>query len=253
MADHAATIAVAGGTGLVGRRVVEALRDAGREVVVLARSAGVDLITGDGLRPALDGVRVVVDVTNTPVTDPAQAREFFETTTSRLLMAEEQAGVRHHVVLSIVGVDRVEGNGHYVGKRRQEELAEAGPIPTTVLRATQFHEFAGMVVSWTRDGDVATVPPLLIQPVAVTDLAEVLAEIATQPARPGRLELAGPDQQDLVDMARRTLAAHGESLRLIPSWKGLFGTEMAGNVLLPGADARIGATTFDTWLASQAT
>jgi uncharacterized protein YbjT (DUF2867 family) len=243
--------AVAGGTGLVGRHVVRALRDAGCEVVVVARSEGVDLTTGEGLQQALDGVQVVVDVTNTPETDPAKARAFFETTTGRLLEAEQQAGVEHHVVLSIVGVDRVEGNGHYVGKRRQEELVEAGAVPATVVRATQFHEFPEMVVSWTRDADVAAVPPLLMQPVAVTDVADVLVEIATRPPQSRRVELAGPETQDLVDMARRTLAARGEALRLIPTWDGLFGTAMAGNVLLPGPDARIARTTFDAWLASR--
>jgi uncharacterized protein YbjT (DUF2867 family) len=245
-------VAVIGGTGLVGRYTVEALEDAGHEAVVVARSAGVDLTTGAGLDGALVGVESVVDVTNSTVTDPAEAREFFGTTTGNLLAAEKRAGVGHHVVLSIAGVDLVEGNAHYAGKRRQEELVEAGPIPFTIRRATQFHEFAEMVVGWTRQGDLATVPPLLIQPVAASDVGDVLAEVATGKPQGRAPELAGPETQDLVDMARRALAARGESIRLVPSWRdGPFGVEMAGEVLLPGPDARIAPTTFDEWLAKR--
>jgi len=222
----------------------------GHEVVVVARSRGVDVTTGAGLDEALAEVESVVDVTNTMATDPEAAREFFGTTTERLLSAEQRAGVGHHVVLSIVGVDLVEGNAHYAGKRRQEELALAGPIPATVARATQFHEFAEMVVGWTRQGDVAIVPPLLVQPVAASDVGRVLAEIATSPPQGRASDIAGPETQDLVDMARRTLAARGESIRLVPSWRdGPFGVEMAGEVLLPGPGARLTPTTFDAWLA----
>src|SRR3712207_2125152 len=172
-------VAVVGGTGLVGRYTVEALEREGHEAVVVTRSRGVDVATGEGLDKALAGVESVVDVMNTTATDPAATREFFGTTTGRLLDAEQRAGVRHHVVLSIVGVDLVEGNAHYAGKRRQEELVQGGPIPHTILHATMFHEFAEMVVGWTRRGDVATVPPLLVQPVAASDVGRVLAEIAT--------------------------------------------------------------------------
>jgi uncharacterized protein YbjT (DUF2867 family) len=243
-------IAVAGGTGLVGRHVTEALRRAGHEVVTLTRASGVDLVAGDGLAGALRGVRAVIDVTNTPATDRDDARAFFGAVTGNLLAAEEQAGVAQHVALSIVGVDRVKGNGHYAGKRRQEQLVADGPVAATIVRATQFHEFAGMVVSWTRQGDVAAVPPLLVQPAAAADVGEVLARAALDdPA--GTIELGGPEPQDLVDMARRTLAAQGRSLRLVPTWQGLFSVEMAGEVLLPGPGALIAPTTFDQWLAAQ--
>jgi uncharacterized protein YbjT (DUF2867 family) len=153
-------VAVAGGTGLAGRHTVEALRDAGHDPVVLARSAGVDLTTGRGLADALVGVDAVIDASNTPTVSPDQARAFFTATTSQLLAAEHQAGVRHHVVLSIVGVDRIEGNAHYAGKRAQEQAALAGPVPATILRATQFFDYASMVLGWTRQGQVARVPPL---------------------------------------------------------------------------------------------
>jgi uncharacterized protein YbjT (DUF2867 family) len=245
-------IAVAGGTGLAGRHTVKALRAGGHDAVVLARSAGVDLTTGHGLAGVLAGVDAVIDVINTPTTSAEQARAFFGTTTGQLLAAEDHAGVRHHVVLSIVGVDRVEGNAHYAGKRAQEWMALAGPVPATILRATQFFDYAAMVVGWTRRGQVARVPPLLLQPVAVADAADVLVQVALGAPQNGVRELAGPEPQDLVDMVRRTLAARGESLRLIPGWGGRFGVELAGEVLLPGPHAQIASTTFDSWLAAQA-
>ena len=246
-------IGVAGGTGLVGRETVAALRRSGHAAVVLARSTGVDLTTGEGLAAALDGADAVIDATNTPAADSDQARAFFAATTAHLLAAEHDAGVGHHVVLSIVGVDRVEGIAHYAGKREQERLALSAPVPATVVRATQFFDFAAMMVGWTRNGQSAALPPLLVQPVAVADVAEVLVEAALGEPRNGISELAGPETQDLVDMARRTLAARGESLRLVPTWRGRFGVATAGEVLLPGPGARIAPTTFEEWLATQAT
>jgi uncharacterized protein YbjT (DUF2867 family) len=157
--------------------------------------------------------------------------------------------VGHHVLLSIAGVDRVEGNAHYAGKRRQEEVVAAGPIPYTILPATQFHEFAEMVVGWTERDGSAAVPPLLVQPVAAADVGEVLAEVAAGAPQGRARDLAGPATEDLVDMARRALAARGRQVRLVPSWQnGIFGPEMAGEVLLPGPDARIAPTSFEDWL-----
>ena len=246
-------VAVVGGTGLVGRHTTEALRRIGHDAVVVARSTGVDVTTGAGLDAALAGVEAVIDVTNTYAQERQAIQEFFGTATENLLGAEQRAGVGHHVVLSIVGVDRVEGHAHFAGKRRQEEVALAGQVPVTILRATQFHEFAAMVVEWTRQGDIATVAPLLVQPVAASDVGQVLAELATGPAHGGIRELAGPETQDLVDMARRTLAAREESIHLIASWRnGPFSVEVAGEVLLPGPDAQLAPTTFDTWLATEA-
>lgn len=244
-------VAVVGGTGQVGRQVVEALRQAGHDPVVVARSADVDVLTGAGLARVLAGAAAVIDTTNTPATDREEARAFFHTATSNLLAAERDAGVGHHVVLSIVGVDRAAGNAHYAGKIEQEQVALAGPVPVSVVRSTQFFSFAAMVVGWTRQGDQAVVPPLLMQPVAVSDVAEVLAEMAVGDPLGGRCEVAGPQTEDLVDLARRTLAARGESVRLVPSWGGPFGVDMAGEVLLPGPDARILPTTAEAWLATQ--
>jgi uncharacterized protein YbjT (DUF2867 family) len=237
-------VAVIGGTGLTGRHVVDALTRAGHEPVVVARSTGVDVLTGTGLADALAGADSVVDVLNMRAAD-------FGTATERLLAAEQQAGVEHHVLLSIFGLDRVEGGDYYAGKRLQEELVLNGPVPATVLRAAQFFEFAGMMVEWTRQGDIALVPPVLLQPVAVGDVGEVIAELATTDAIEGVVEVAGPEPQDLFDMARRTLGAGGEKIRLVPSWRGPFGPEFAGEVLVPGPDTRLATATFDQWLETQ--
>jgi uncharacterized protein YbjT (DUF2867 family) len=245
-------VAVVGGTGLVGQHVVRALRGSGHEALVVARSTGVDVLTGAGLPEALDGCDSVVDVLNMPAQDAGEARALFCAATRQLLAAEQQAGVGHHLLLSILAVDRVEGNAHYSGKREQERLTLSGPVAATVLRAAQFHEFASMVVGWTLRDGVATVPPLLVQPVAASDVGDALAELATGTPHNATLDLAGPEPQDLVDMARRTLTARGQTIRLIPTWDGAFGVEMAGNVLLAGPNARLAPTTFDDWLATQA-
>ncbi|MFD3522421.1 SDR family oxidoreductase [Streptomyces sp. NPDC058653] len=244
-------IAVAGATGNIGTLTVAALERGGHDVVRISRSVGVDLSTGEGLDTALSGVEAVVDVTNGPPADREGTVAFFGTATGNLLAAEARAGVRHHVLLSIVGVDRVEGNAHYAGKREQERLVSAGPVPWTIVPAAQFHDFAAMVASWTEQDGVATVAPLLMQPIAPADVADVLAEIATGEPHGRYVDVVGPDPQDLVDMARRTNEARGHSVKLVPTWSSLFGTEMAGNVMLAGEGARIAPTTFDQWLAEQ--
>ncbi len=235
-------IAVVGGTGLVGRHAVRVIAERGHEPVVVARSTGVDVTTGAGLDDALTDVAAVIDVTNTAATDRARTREFFGSATGHLLAAEQRAGVRHHVLLSIVGLERVPGNPHYVGKLHQEELVRSGPIPFTILRATQFHEFPEMVVGWTEQAGRAVLPPLLIAPVAAADVAAELVDLALGEPLGRVTELAGPEQQDFVDMARRALAAHGRTVQLVPSWRdGPFGVEMAGEVLLPDPQVRRGA------------
>jgi uncharacterized protein YbjT (DUF2867 family) len=245
-------VAVVGGTGLVGRRTVSALKQAGHEARVVSRSAGVDVLTGAGLDRALAGADAIIDVLNTPRTDPDGPREFFAAATAALTAAGQAAGVGHHVVLSIVGLERIAENPHYAGKQAQERAALAGPVPATILRATHFHDLAGMVVSWTRSGDEAVVPPLLVQPIDVGDVAAELVQIATAPPQGRARDIAGPGRQDLVDMARRTMAARGDPVQIVAGFGGAFGEEMAGEALLPGADARLAATTFDDWLETEA-
>lgn len=245
-------IAVVGATGHIGALTAASLERGGHDVVGISRSLGVDLLTGEGLDGALEGVEAVVDVTNATAPDPDEVVAYFGAITTNLLAAELRAGVRHHVLLSIVGVHRVEGNAHYGGKREQERLVEAGPVPWTIVPATQFHDFAAMVTSWTERDGAATIAPLLVQPIAPADVADVLAEVATGEPHGRHADVAGPETQDLVDMARRTNEVRGRHVRLVPTWSGLFGPSMAGDVLLPGDGARIMPTTFDEWLAAGA-
>jgi uncharacterized protein YbjT (DUF2867 family) len=168
-------IAVAGGSGHIGSLTALALERDGHDVIRISRSLGVDRLTGEGLDDALADVEAVVDTTNTQAKERAEVVAHFGAITRNLLVAEHHAGVRHHVVLSIVGIDRVDGNAHYAGKREQERLVAAGPVPWTIVPATQFHDFAAMVVGWTERDGVAKIAPLLVQPIAPDDIAEILA------------------------------------------------------------------------------
>lgn len=241
-----ARVAVAGGTGVVGRHVVDRIRELGHEPVVLARSNGVDVATGTGLAVALAGADAVVDVTNVTTVSRRKAVRFFETATTNLLAAEQAAGVRHHVVLSIVGIDRVDF-GYYIGKRRQEEVALAGPVPASVLRATQFHEFAAQLLD--RGGPIALVPTMLSQPIAAREVGEALADLAL--ADPSGLvpELAGPEQHRMADLVRRVRDARG-SRRPVLSVRlpGRVGAAMANGGLLTTGDGPRGRQTFAEWL-----
>jgi uncharacterized protein YbjT (DUF2867 family) len=245
-------IAVAGATGNIGARTVSALERDGHEAIRISRSLRVDLTTGDGLDVALEGVDAVVDAISAPPTNPDETLAYFASTTRNLLAAEERAGVRHHVLLSIVGIHRLEGNAHYTGKREQERLIAEGTVPWTIVPATQFHDFAALAASWTERDGVATIAPLLVQPIAPDDIAQVLAEVAAGEPQGRYVDVAGPEPQDLVDMARRTLEVQGRNVKLVPTWSGPLDESMAGNVLLPGENARIAPTTFEDWLAAGA-
>ena len=245
-------VAVVGATGLVGRHTVEVLKRRQHDVVEIARSKGIDVLKRQGLDEALAGVDSCIDVTSFEAADRESAQSYFGTLTRNLLDAEQKAGVKHHVLLSILNLDLIEGNAHHAGKRAQEELVSASPVPHSILRAAQFHEFAEMLVGWVRTPEGAVVPPALLQPVAVIDVAKVLAEIAVDAPR-GLVNLAGPKPEDLVDMARRTFAVLNEPIELHPSWRGnIFGVEAAGEKLLAGPDARLASTTFEEWLKMRA-
>ena len=242
-------IAVAGGTGVVGEHVVAAAAAAGHEPVVLARSHGVDVTTGQGLKPALAGAAAVIDVSNVSTTSRRRSVAFFTAATEHLLAAGQEVGVGHYVALSIVGVDQVDF-GYYEGKRVQEELVLSGPLPASVLRATQFHEFAGQVLARIR-GPVALVPRMRTQPVAAREVATALVAMATSPAVGRAPELAGPDVHDLVDLARQVVRVIGQRRPVVPvRLPGATGRAMATGALLPTRPGPRGKQTFASWLAA---
>jgi uncharacterized protein YbjT (DUF2867 family) len=243
-------VAVVGGTGLVGRLVVEAARAAGHSPTVVARSTGVDVTTGVGLDDALEGVPVVIDVANLATTSRKASVAFFEAATRHLLSAGQRAGVSHYVALSIVGIDRVDFS-YYEGKRRQEQVALSGAVPATVLRATQFHEFAGQLLDRGR-GPVAVVPRMRVQPVAATEVADALVRLAEGNAVGRAPELAGPEQLELTDLARAVLRARGSHRVMVPvRLPGAVGRAMAGGGLLPSGTGPRGVQTFAEWLPGQ--
>ncbi|MEV4823246.1 SDR family oxidoreductase [Micromonospora sp. NPDC049274] len=244
-------IAVAGGTGWVGHLVVDAVRAAGHEPVILARSTGVDLISGSGLDEALSGTPVVIDVSNVSTINRKKSETFFGTATGNLLAAGQRVGVRHHVALSVVGVDRVNW-GYYAGKRCQERLVLDGAVPATVLRSTQFFELAAQMLA-SVPGPIAVVPQMCIQPIAAHEVAHCLVDLAlTDPA--GRTpDIAGPQQLRISDMARRLLRARGRHRVVLPlRLPGATGRAMAGGGLLPSTPGPRGRQTFDQWLATPA-
>jgi uncharacterized protein YbjT (DUF2867 family) len=244
-------VAVAGGTGLVGRYVVAALAGAGHDPVVLARSRGVDLITGHGLDDALAGAAVVIDVSNVSTNKRAESVAFFASGTEHLLVAGDRAGVRRHVALSIVGVDRVDF-GYYEGKRRQEDLVQAAPMPSIVLRATQFHEFAGQLLARGR-GPIAVVPRMRVQPIAAREVADALVALVAEEGVGFAPELAGPQELQMVDLARQLLRSRGSHRLVLPvRVPGAGGRAMAEGGLLPTAPGLRGRQTFTQWLATLA-
>ena len=244
-------IAVAGATGVVGAHVVEEARRRGHDVVPMARSLGVDVAVGDGLDEALAGVEVVIDVLST-TEGGDKARAFFEGTTTNLLRAEERVGVGHHLALSIVGIDGVPF-GYYEAKVRQEELVEAGPVPWTILRATQFHEFAGQLLDRMGTRVVAPVPRMLSQPIAAVEVAAALVDRA-EAGPGGRVpELAGPEKRQMGELMRKTVRARGGGVFVLPvPVPGAFGRAMRDGTLIPKTDGPRGTLTFESWIAGSA-
>ena len=240
-------IAVAGGTGTVGRHVVDGVRHDRHECVVLSRSDGVDLTTGDGLARALGDVDVVVDVTNSGTLEGEAAEEFFTGVAGTLQGTGAEQGVKHIVTLSIVGIDRVDF-GYYRAKLAQERATGGGPVPVTILRATQFHEFVPQMLSTTRYEGRASVFDMTVQPVAARTLGTVLAELAAGPPLGRAPELAGPQRGGLVDLARAYVARRGWDITVEPDTASMAGA--TAGALLPGAGARVEGPGFDEWLAS---
>lgn len=243
-------IAVAGGTGKTGRRVVDHLRAQAHLPVVLARAHGVDLIQNTGIDAALDGVEAVIDVVDFATMNATKAKASFGAATTNLLAAAQRAGVRHHVVLSIIGIDRAP-TGYYQGKLRQEELVRAGGVPWTILRAAQFHEFADQILTQV-PGPVALVPKMRSQPIAVDEVAAHLAGLATGAPQQMAPEITGPREESVVDMVRRLIRRRGQRRPVIPlRLPGAAGKAMATGALLPAQPGPRGRQTYAEWLVTE--
>jgi uncharacterized protein YbjT (DUF2867 family) len=245
-------IAVSGATGRLGQPLVEILEGQGHEVVPIARSKGVDVISGEGLAEALDGVDVIVDAATGPSPDQQEATDFFTTSARNLQQAGEAAGVKRAVLVSIIGIDKF-STGYNAAKQAQEQAWLDGPIPTRILRAAQFHEFVPQLLDWGRQGDVAYVPTMNTQVVAARTVAEVLAELATlpdsAPATGPTLEVAGPRAERLAELARLVVEQRGESLQVEESTEFFPESELYdSDAPLPGPDAKLGGPTFEEWL-----
>jgi uncharacterized protein YbjT (DUF2867 family) len=243
-------IAVAGGTGTVGKFVVSAGENAGHDVVSMSRRSGVDVRTGEGLAKALEGVDVIVDATNAGTTNREKATAFFTDVTRQLQAVGAGEGVARLVVLSIVGMERVPGYGYYEAKLAQEKAALAGSLPTSIVRATQFHEFPAQILSRTKFGPIALMLKMRTQPVAARSVGEVLLEAAVTPPTTTTTEVAGPEVADLVSLARLVLRHQGSRASVIPfTLPGSVGKAMRNGNHLPTADVRRVGPRFSEWLS----
>jgi uncharacterized protein YbjT (DUF2867 family) len=243
-------IVVIGGTGLIGSKLVEKLREAGHEPLAASPNTGVNTITGEGLAEALEGAEVVVDVANAPDWGDDAVMEFFQTSTRNLLAAAATAGVKHHVVLSIVGADRLPDSGYFRAKVAQEEAVKAGPVPYTIVRASQFFEFIGRIADSGSTGEAIHLAPVLVQPESADDVAATLADVAPSEPVNGIVDLAGPEQFRLDELARRVLRANkDERLVEADAQARYFGAELDEDSLIPRGKARIAPTRFEDWLS----
>jgi uncharacterized protein YbjT (DUF2867 family) len=242
-------IVVIGGSGLIGKKVVNDLRQRGHEVEAASPSSGVNALTGEGLARAFAGAAVVVDVSNSPSFADAAVLEFFETSTRNLLAAERDAGVGHHVALSVVGADRLSDSGYMRAKVAQEGLIAASKVPYTIVRATQFFEFVGAIAQSATEGNTVRLPPALMQPILSDDVASTLAEIAVGEPLNGTVELAGPEPIRQDELVRQFLIANRDAREVITDVHArYFGTELNDQSLTPGANPRLGPTRFADWL-----
>jgi uncharacterized protein YbjT (DUF2867 family) len=246
-------IVVIGGSGRVGQNVVKRLMAQGHDPVPASPSTGVDTITGEGLPEVMAGADVVVDVSNAPVWDDDAVKAFFTTSTRNVMAAERDAGVGHHVAVTIVGADRLPDSGYLRAKVAQEAEVRAGGVPYTILRATQFFEFLPAIAEAGAEGERVRLPTGLMQLVAADDVAATVAALATAPPVNGVVELGGPEKLGVDAWARRLFEATGDERVVIGDPEArYFGTKLPGGELTPGEGARIGAIDFATWMATQA-
>jgi len=242
-------IVVIGGTGLIGSKAVAILRQGGHEVLAASPNSGVNTITSEGVKDAVAGAQVVIDLANSPSFEEKAVLEFFETSGRNLLAAEAAAGVRHHVALSIVGNDRTPDNGYFRAKVAQEKLIEASGIPYTVIRSTQFLEFLRGIAAESTDGNVVRLSPGLFQPIAADDVAAVVADVALAPPQNGIVEIAGPERAPFNEIIARYLKAVGDSREVVADPEArYFGGRVEERSLVPLGEARLGHIGLDEWL-----
>jgi uncharacterized protein YbjT (DUF2867 family) len=242
-------IVVIGGTGLIGSKTVVILRKSGHEIVAASPKGGINSITGEGLKDAMAGAQVVIDLANSPSFEDHAVLEFFETSGRNLLAAEAAAGVRHHVALSIVGTDRSPDNGYFRAKVAQEKLIETCGLPYTIIRSTQFMEFLSGIAASGADGNVVRISPGMFRPIAADDVAAIVAEVAPAAPRNGIIEIAGPEQAPFNEIVARYLKAVGDPRTVVSDPQALyFGGRVGQHSLVPLGDARLGRIGFDEWL-----
>jgi uncharacterized protein YbjT (DUF2867 family) len=242
-------IVVVGGTGLIGSKLVATLREHGHEAVPAALESGVNTLTREGLGEAFDGAAVVVDVTNAPSFEEAAVMEFFQTSTRNLLDAEVTAGVGHHVVLSVVGTERLSESGYFRAKQAQEALIEGGPIRYSIVHATQFFEFIGGIADAATDGGTVRLAPVFIQPMAADDVASAVGQVSVGSPVSGTVEVAGPERFRLDEFIRRGLSAGNDPRDVVADPEArYFGARLGERTLLPGDDAILAKTPFEDWL-----
>jgi uncharacterized protein YbjT (DUF2867 family) len=241
-------IVVIGGTGLIGSKLVNKLREDGHDAVPAAPNTGVDTISGEGLSDALEGAQVVVDVSNAPDWDDDAVMHFFQTSSRNLLAAEAAAGVGHHVALSVVGTDRLTESGYFRAKLAQEELIRSSSIPYSIVHATQFFEFVNSIAASATDGNEVRLPPALIQPMAAEEVAGALARVAVGQPLNGMTEVAGPEQFRLDELIRGALEARNDPREVIADPQArYYGINPGERTLLPGDDAQLGRIRFEDW------
>jgi uncharacterized protein YbjT (DUF2867 family) len=241
-------IVVIGGSGLIGKKLVPILRDRGHEAVPASPSSGVNTLTGEGLAEAFNGAQVVVDVSNAPSWADAEVMEFFDTSTRNQLAAEAAAGVGHHVALSVVGADRMTDSGYMRAKVNQERLIQAGGVPYSIVRATQFFEFLGGIADSGAEGDAVRLSTAPMQPLAADDVAAALADIAICAPLNATVELAGPEAMSIADFVGRYMTASGDKRRVIADPEApYYGAKMDDRGIAPGANPRLGPTRFEEW------
>ena len=243
-------VVVIGGTGLIGSKLVEQLRERGHEAVAAAPNTGVNTITGEGLAEALAGAKVVVDVSNSPSFEERAATDFFQTAGRNLTAAEVNAGVAHHVALSVVGTDRLQDSGYFRAKLAQEQLIKSSPIPFTLVHATQFFEFIRTIAQFSTDGDIVRLPPVQFQPIAAEDVARALVDVALAGPLNSTVEIAGPETFTLDAGVRRVLDYDHDARQVIADPAApYYGVQVSERTLVPDAGARLGSITLDWWLA----